>query len=184
MFARFSIQCKLDTIYPLARSFSHSRILKNHYNALNVKQSASRAEIKTQYYKLAKAFHPDSNKDPSAKERFLLIQTAYDTLKDDFKRSQYDQSLVSSQPLHNYNYTPWRRKPNGNVNFGFEAHQYGHYGSPGSKAREERMAAAARFAREQTEMQRERYSRTATAFFIFASIYVMFLSKWAWLIFV
>ncbi|CAJ0898031.1 4248_t:CDS:10 [Entrophospora sp. SA101] len=41
--------------------------------------------------KLAKKYHPDTNKDPAAKEKFVQIQEAYDVLCDEEKRAQYDQ---------------------------------------------------------------------------------------------
>ena len=48
-------------------------------------------EIKKQYRRLAKKYHPDSNKsDPKAAERFKEISEAYTVLGDDAKRKQYD----------------------------------------------------------------------------------------------
>jgi molecular chaperone DnaJ len=38
--------------------------------------------------KLAKKYHPDTNKDPAAKEKFVEIQGAYDLISDDTKRKQ------------------------------------------------------------------------------------------------
>lgn len=54
-------------------------------------KSASAAEIKKAYYGLAKKFHPDTNKDPKAKDRFSEIQSAYEILSDPKKKEQYDQ---------------------------------------------------------------------------------------------
>ena len=54
-------------------------------------KSASANEIKKAYYQLAKQYHPDTNKDPSAKEKFVEIQEAYEILSDDKKRLQFDQ---------------------------------------------------------------------------------------------
>jgi molecular chaperone DnaJ len=56
-----------------------------------VPKTASASEIKKKYYQLAKQYHPDTNKDPKAKEKFVEIQTAYDVLSDDKKRAQFDQ---------------------------------------------------------------------------------------------
>ncbi|KAJ2382023.1 mdj1 protein precursor, partial [Coemansia sp. RSA 2603] len=61
------------------------------YSVLGVKRDASAAEIKKAYYQLAKKYHPDANKDPSAKDKFIKIQEAYDTLSDESKRRSYDQ---------------------------------------------------------------------------------------------
>ncbi|GMP62537.1 hypothetical protein CsSME_00024608 [Camellia sinensis var. sinensis] len=45
---------------------------------------------------LAKQLHPDTNKDdPEAEKKFQEVQKAYEVLKDEEKRAQYDQVLVS-----------------------------------------------------------------------------------------
>lgn len=64
---------------------------KDPYQALGVAKSASAADIKKAYYGLAKKYHPDTNKDESAKERFADIQSAYEILSDPKKREQFDQ---------------------------------------------------------------------------------------------
>lgn len=40
---------------------------------------------------MAKKYHPDTNKDKDAREKFVQIQEAYEILSDDDKRKQYDQ---------------------------------------------------------------------------------------------
>jgi molecular chaperone DnaJ len=40
---------------------------------------------------LAKKYHPDTNKDKDAREKFVQIQEAYEILSDEEKRKQYDQ---------------------------------------------------------------------------------------------
>lgn len=64
---------------------------KNPYEALGVDKKASTGDIKKAYYALAKKFHPDTNKEPNAKERFVEIQNAYDILSDEKKRANFDQ---------------------------------------------------------------------------------------------
>ncbi|KAK5998645.1 DnaJ-like protein [Cladobotryum mycophilum] len=61
------------------------------YKALGVNKSASAAEIKKAYYGLAKKYHPDTNKDDTAKDKFGEIQSAYEILSDPKKKEQYDQ---------------------------------------------------------------------------------------------
>ncbi|WP_286830066.1 MULTISPECIES: J domain-containing protein [Kordiimonas] len=53
------------------------------YDALELDPGAGQDELKKQYRKLAKIYHPDANPgDPAAAERFHQIQSAYDRLKD------------------------------------------------------------------------------------------------------
>lgn len=65
--------------------------VKDPYATLGVNSSASAGEIKKAYYGLAKKFHPDTNKDPTAKEKFSEIQSAYEILSDPQKKQQFDQ---------------------------------------------------------------------------------------------
>ncbi|KAK4552265.1 mdj1 protein precursor [Recurvomyces mirabilis] len=64
---------------------------KDPYSVLGVAKGASAGEIKKAYYGLAKKFHPDTNKDPKAKERFGDAQSAYELLSDDKKKAAWDQ---------------------------------------------------------------------------------------------
>ena len=62
-------------------------MMKNLYDVLGVAKSASEAEIKSQYRKLARKYHPDLNKeDKSAAEKFKEVSAAYDILGDKEKR--------------------------------------------------------------------------------------------------
>ncbi|KAG0251200.1 hypothetical protein BG011_007795 [Mortierella polycephala] len=61
------------------------------YTLLGVKKTASQGEIKKAYYQLAKQYHPDTNKDPAAREKFVQIQEAYEILSDEQKKAQYDE---------------------------------------------------------------------------------------------
>ena len=70
---------------------------KDLYNVLGVAKTATKAEIKTAYHKLARKYHPDVNKDnPQAAEKFKEISAAYDILGDDDKRKKYDNNEIDA----------------------------------------------------------------------------------------
>jgi DnaJ family protein A protein 3 len=64
---------------------------KDYYKVLGVKKTDTSGDIKKAYYQLAKKYHPDTNKEDGAAERFQEIQEAYEVLSDDQKRATYDQ---------------------------------------------------------------------------------------------
>ncbi len=63
---------------------------KDYYKILDIERSASKAEIKKAYRKLARKYHPDVSKVANAEERFKEVNEAYEVLSDDQKRQQYD----------------------------------------------------------------------------------------------
>ncbi len=65
---------------------------RDYYEVLGVSKSASAAEIKKAYRRLAMKHHPDRNKgDDGAEAKFKEAKEAYEVLKDDEKRATYDQ---------------------------------------------------------------------------------------------
>uniref|UniRef100_A0A2P2L3G4 Uncharacterized protein n=1 Tax=Rhizophora mucronata TaxID=61149 RepID=A0A2P2L3G4_RHIMU len=65
---------------------------RDYYDVLGVSKNASSSEIKKAYYGLAKKLHPDTNKDdPEAERKFQEVSKAYEVLKDEEKRTQYDE---------------------------------------------------------------------------------------------
>ncbi len=62
------------------------------YRVLGIDNTASDAEIKRAYRRLARQHHPDRNPgDSAAEERFKSIQSAFDAIGTQEKRQQYDQ---------------------------------------------------------------------------------------------
>ena len=60
-----------------------SRTERAAYDTLELDPTASQADIKSQFRRLAKKYHPDrAGDDPTALERFQQIQTAYDLLRE------------------------------------------------------------------------------------------------------
>src|SRR3954470_11083779 len=63
----------------------------DYYKVLGVDKKASQDDIKKSYRKLARKYHPDTNKESGAEERFKQISEAYDVLGDPEKRKTYDR---------------------------------------------------------------------------------------------
>ncbi|MGV3587181.1 MAG: DnaJ C-terminal domain-containing protein [Adhaeribacter sp.] len=64
---------------------------KDYYKVLEVDKSASKEQIKKQYKKLARKYHPDVNPgNKEAEEKFKALSEAYEVLGDDEKRQKYD----------------------------------------------------------------------------------------------
>ncbi len=65
---------------------------RDYYEALGVTKTATDAELKAAFRKLAMKYHPDQNKDdPEAEVKFKEIGEAYEALKDPEKRAAYDR---------------------------------------------------------------------------------------------
>ena len=72
--------------------------MRNPYDVLGVSRSADEAEIKKAFRKLAKAYHPDRNKnDAKAQDRFAEVNQAYEILGDAKKREQFDRGAIDGE---------------------------------------------------------------------------------------
>lgn len=61
------------------------------YRVLGVSRTASQADIKKAYKKLAREWHPDKNKNPGAEDKFIQVSKAYEILSNEEKRTNYDR---------------------------------------------------------------------------------------------
>jgi len=64
---------------------------RDYYEILGVDKSASDAEIKSAYKKMALKWHPDRNKTAEAEAKFKEVNEAYEVLKDVDKKAAYDR---------------------------------------------------------------------------------------------
>lgn len=82
---------------------------QTYYDILEVPPTATPAQIRKAYLKLSLKYHPDKNPNNAeqAKEQFILVGQAYDTLSDETKRQEYDRELASGRAHFrmNSNYT-------------------------------------------------------------------------------
>lgn len=64
---------------------------RDFYEVLGISKSASDAEVKSAYRKLARKHHPDVDKSPGAADKFKELSEAYQVLSDPKKKQSYDQ---------------------------------------------------------------------------------------------
>lgn len=64
---------------------------RDYYEVLGIDRSATPADIRSAYRRLAKKYHPDVNNQDGAEETFKEINEAYAVLSDDDRRSRYDR---------------------------------------------------------------------------------------------
>lgn len=87
---------------------------ENCYDVLNVTRETPVADIKKAYRKLARVFHPDKHRDELAKqeagEKFKEISTAYEILRDDDSRNDYNYMLDNPSEYYAHYYRYYRRR--------------------------------------------------------------------------
>src|ERR1041384_2110093 len=65
---------------------------RDYYKVLDLPRTATEADVKKAYRRLAMKYHPDRNPDDkSAEEKFKEAKEAYEVLCDSKKRAAYDQ---------------------------------------------------------------------------------------------
>ncbi|CAG9859012.1 unnamed protein product [Phyllotreta striolata] len=87
---------------------------ENCYDVLEVTREATKQEISKNYRRLAKQYHPDLHRTPEAKEkaaeRFKEIANAYEILKDEEARADYDYMLDNPDEYYAHYYRYYRRR--------------------------------------------------------------------------
>lgn len=68
---------------------------KTAYDVLEIAPEASAEEIKKAYKTAVKKYHPDHNAGKNANAQFRSVQKAYDLLKDEDKKAEYDATLLT-----------------------------------------------------------------------------------------
>ncbi|MBN2369367.1 MAG: DnaJ domain-containing protein [Vicinamibacteria bacterium] len=77
---------------------------RNHFEVLGMPVTASAAEIKAAYFRLARKFHPDAHHDPALADlrdplerTFTRINKAFDTLSDPERRAAYESFIARQE---------------------------------------------------------------------------------------
>ncbi len=74
--------------------------MKSYYEILEISELASDSEIKKQYRKLVRMYHPDVNSSFEAEEKFKEINRAAEILLDSEKRKNYDSLRRANKNLY------------------------------------------------------------------------------------
>jgi curved DNA-binding protein len=99
---------------------------KDYYEVLGVARTATAAQLKQAFRKLARKYHPDMNPDDSSSEqKFKELNEAYEVLSDADKRAKYDQLGASYQQWQSRGAQP------GGFDFGQWGAQHGAGAQPG-----------------------------------------------------
>ncbi|BFZ04891.1 hypothetical protein BsWGS_07930 [Bradybaena similaris] len=87
---------------------------ENCYEVLDVSREATKIEITKAYRKLAKKWHPDMHKREADKEKasqmFQRIANAYEILRDEEQRTDYNYMLDNPDEYYSHYYRYYRRR--------------------------------------------------------------------------
>ncbi|MBE9155245.1 DnaJ domain-containing protein [Nodosilinea sp. LEGE 06152] len=107
---------------------------ETHYQTLDVNETATQAEIKRAYRRLAKQYHPDSQSDQASHDRIARINTAYEVIGDPSRRTVYDQQRQGVAAVDPVTSAANRAKRTADAQ---EAYRYAREATQSSEARED-----------------------------------------------
>lgn len=84
-------------------------MLPDYYKVLDVSPDSSKDEVTKAYRRHAKRYHPDMNEAPNAHHLFIAVHEAYEVLRNEDRRRQYDELYHSyymkeAEPEHSEEY--------------------------------------------------------------------------------
>lgn len=102
-------------------SFSNAQLLEgiycgkqNCYDVLEITREATKSELSKSYRRLARQYHPDLHRGKEAKEKaeeqFKIVANAYEILKDDESRMDYDYMLDNPDQYYAHYYRYYKRR--------------------------------------------------------------------------
>ena len=100
--------------------------MKNYYSILGVKKSDSQLQIKKEYRKLAKRYHPDTSDEPNAEAMFKEVAEAYSVIGDAEKRKQYDNPVPKGAPQGSQGFGDFFSQFSGGFEDIFQRQRQGH----------------------------------------------------------
>lgn len=74
----------------------------DHYQVLGLNRNCSDSEVRRRFHDLSREVHPDRNSDHRATQAFQRINTAYQELRDQNKRNQYNSNIDSTAKLNDF----------------------------------------------------------------------------------
>ena len=89
--------------------------MKDYYNILELKYPADELIVKRAFRRLALKYHPDKNNEPNAVQKFIELTEAYEVLRDQFKKYEYDRLYHKFYNFKNENQNSIQSDENSNI---------------------------------------------------------------------
>ncbi|PIK48167.1 hypothetical protein BSL78_14959 [Apostichopus japonicus] len=83
---------------------------ENCYAVLGVTRESERSDIARAYRSLARKYHPDKYKGEDAAEKFQSIATAYEILRDEEERENYNYMLDHPEMVYSHYYRYYKKR--------------------------------------------------------------------------